>query len=544
MKSPPHPEMMHHILGKIETKGYIGSREIESISSRLRIPSSLVYGFVSQFEELPQETYRARIRVCTGPACAGAGAWAILKDLQESVPSGVEVLSEPGILRCHRSPAVCIEIPGDVVRLVEGLVPEDISALVASLEKGGISPYRPMNLQPQGIEALPGYELTPWSTEAQGDNLPGGWGPDLIQKASDRLGEIRSWIAASVVSGESRDRKGVSPAVLVCDAVGAEPENSASFAVTLLRPRAVIAGAAIAAAACGARRLIFYIPWNEMDAGDALENAAAELLSGVGIRHSICRGPVHVPCAMDIGRAAVINGMMLWSAAALYGCGGTLDGDPSLAVLDAESAWRLPWLMDERIAGEEARKSRLRCFAGLDGMPRLVEIPPGMGLETVLDGLGLNGGGGTAKAVYAGGTTAATVSLQGHLHGPPGRAEEIVLLDALTCMPRWALYLAWHAERACCGGCIPGRTAPAAAARLIQDILRAEAGETTLEDLGALLAEAGGLALCPRLRETFGPILDCLREFGDEFEIHAKEGVCRAGSCAPAVDATTYGGER
>ncbi len=542
MKTPPHPEMMHHILGKIETKGCIGSREIESISSRLRIPSSLVYGFVSQFEELPQEPHHARIRVCTGPACAGAGAWAILKGLQDNTPPGVEVLSEPGILRCHRSPAVCLEIPGDGVRLAEGVGPDDVAMLAASLEKGDLSSYRQLQeIQPPGIEALPGYEPTPWSTHA--DNLPGGWGSYLIQKVSERLGEIRSWIAANVVSGESLDREVMSPTALVCDAVGTEAENSASFAVILLHPRAVVAGAAIAAAACGARRLIFYIPWNEMEAGEALEDAAAELLPGSGIRHSICRGPVHVPCAVDVGRAAVINGTMLWSAAALYGCGGTLGGDPSLAVLDAESVWRLPWLMDERTAGEEARKSRLRCFAGLDGMPRLVEIPPGMGLEAVLEGLGLNGGGGAVKAVYVGGT-AATVSLQGDLDGPPGRAEEIVLLDALTCIPRWALYLAWHAERSCCGGCIPGRTAPAAAARLIQDILRAEAGETALDDLGSLLAETGGLALCPRLRETFGPILDCLKEFGNEFESHAKEGVCRAGSCAPAVAATTYGGER
>jgi len=541
MKAPPHPEMMHRILGKIEAKGYVGSKEIESISSRLRIPSSRVYGFASQFDELPLQQYRARIRVCTGPACADAGAWAVLEELREKAPSGVEVLAEPGVLRWHRSPAVCLEVPGDVARLAEGLGPEDISALVASLEKGDVASYRPLNLRPPDIEALTGYERTPWSA-ASVDDLPGGWGTELVQGVLDRPGEIRSWIAANASGGESRDGEMVPPAVLVCDAVGPEAENSVSFAVSLLHPRAVVAGAATAAAACGARRLVFYVPWNEREAVEALEKAAAELLAGVGIRYSFFRGPVHVPCTMDIGRAAVINGMMLWYAASLYGWRGTHGGDPDLEILNAESAWRMPWLTDERTAGEEAHRSRLSCLAGLDGAPRLVEIPPGVGLEAILGGLGLDAGEGSAKAVYVGGTTPAIASLRGNVAEALGKAAEIVLLDALTCVPRWALYLAWHAERACCGGCIPGRTAPAAAARLIQDILRAKAGEKALEDLGFLLTEAGGLALCPRLRETFSPILDCLREFGDEFEVHAKEGVCRAGSCAPAVDVATYGG--
>jgi len=542
MKAPPHPEMMHHILGKIESKGYVGSKEIESISSRLRIPSSRVYGFASQFDELPQKPYRARIRVCTGPACADAGAWAVLEELRDNAPSGVEVLAEPGVLRWHRSPAVCIEIPGDEVRLAEGLGPEDISALVASLEKGDVSSCKLLKeVEPPGIDALPGHERSQWSQSAPEGTLPGNWGPDLIRRVSDQPEEIRHWIAEKTAGG-ARNREGPWPSILVCDVVGPEAENSVSFAVSLLHPRAVVAGAAMAAAACGARRLVFYVPWNEREAVEALENAATELLAGVGIRHSFFRGPVHVPCTVDIGRAAVINGMMLWYAASIYGWRGTHGGDPDLEVLDAESAWRVPWLTDERTDVEEARKSRLSCLAGLDGAPRLVEIPPGAGLAAVLGGLGLDAGEGSAKAVYVGGTTPATASLRGNADVALAKAVEAVLLDALTCMPRWALYLVWHAERACCGGCIPGRTAPAAAARLIQDILRAEAGEKALEDLGSLLAEAGGLALCPRLRETFSPILDCLREFGDEFEVHAKEGVCRAGSCAPAVDVATYGG--
>jgi NADH:ubiquinone oxidoreductase subunit F (NADH-binding) len=539
MKVPPQPELMRLILGRIKAKGYVGEKEIESISSRLRIPSSRVYGFVSQFDELPQRPHVARIRVCTGPACADAGAWSVLEEFRHAVPAGVEVLAQPGILHRHRPPAVCIETPGDGSRLAEGLGPDDVAALVEALEKKDLSSCKPLKkIQPPGVEALPGHETAAWSAAAAGGKLPDSWGPDLIRRVKEQPGEVLRIIAGDTAYGEW-ERDTISPAVLVCDAVGLEPENSASFAALLLHPRAVVAGAAMAAAACGAREVVFYLPWDEAEAGEALESAAVELLSGVRIRHSVFRGPVHVPCAMDIGRAAVISGTMLWRAASLYGWKGTRSGDPSLLVLDSELALRLPWLMEEQAAGEG---NSLRCLAGLDGAPRFVDIPRGTGLRDVLDSLGLESGEGDIKAVYAGGTTAGAAALREAGGDALGKAGEIVLLGPLTCMARWALYLAWYAERACCGGCVPGRTAPAAAARLLQGILRAEAGDAVLKDLENLLADAGGLALCPRLQETLNPILTCLREYRDEFEVHAKEGACRSGNCSPAVEAATHGG--
>jgi len=544
VKPPPQPEMMRLAARRLQAKGYLGVKEINGIAARLRLPTSRVYGFISQFPELPVRPYRTRVRVCTGPACADAGAWAILEDLERRVPGDIEVLAEPGILHWHRSPAVCLETPGEGARLVEGLGPEDTGALVAALAQNELSSYTPLkDVSPPGVEVLPGHEPAPWSAAVAGGILPDTWGPDLIRWASEHPEEVMRRIGGNAAQRESGSRDRLSPKLLVCDAVGPEPENSVSFAVSLLHPRALVAGAAIAAAAYGARELMFYFPWNETEAVEALESAAAELLSGVGIRHSVLRGPVHVPCALDIGRAAVINGMMLWRAASLYGWQGTRGGDPSLAVLDAELAWRLPWLMGENtIRDEEWAGSRLVCLAGFDGVPRLLEVPPGTRLEDVLDGLGLETGRGGLEAVYAGGTTAAMVISREASGEVLEKAGEVVLLDPLTCMPRWALYLAWHAERGCCGGCFPGRTAPAAAARLIQGILRAEAGEAALEDLEALLANASGLALCPRLRETLNPILTCLREFRDEFEVHAKEGICKSGSCWPAVEAATYGG--
>jgi len=532
---------MRLILDKIKAKGYVGEKEVEGIASRLRIPSSRVFGFISQFDELPQRPYRARIRVCTGPACADAGAWAILEDLNKRAPSGVEILADPGILRWHSPPAACIETPGDGARLAEGLGPDDTTALVAALTNGDLSAYKPMkDISPPRVEAVDGREPAPWTAAVEEGTLPDSWGPDLIRRVSEQPEGVIRRIVGNAVQGEYRDR-GRPPPVLLCDSAGPGVENSVSFAASLLHPRAVVAGSALAAAACGARKLVFYVPCSEAEAEEVLASAASELLSGVGIKHAFFRGPVGIPCAWDIGRAAVTSGMMLWRAASLYGWKGTRDGDPSLAVLDAELAWRLPWMLEKRSAKEEGWEgNRLISLAGMDAKPRLLEIQPGVGLQDILDGM--QGSGGEIKAVYLGGITASVTTPL--LAGRESLEDvgEIVLLDGLTCMPRWALYLAWFAERACCGGCVPGRTAPAAAARLIQRILRAEAGEETMEDLGALLTDAGGLALCPRLSQRLNPILDCLRGFGDEFRAHAREGACVAGSCSPAAEAVTHGG--
>ena len=541
MEVPPQREMMRLILGRVRAKGYLGSKEAESISSRLRIPSSRVYGFASQFDELPQHPYRARVHVCAGPACAATGSWDLLEVLGEKAPAGVEVRAASGIARAHRSPAVCLEVAGEGARLLEGMGPEDALALLEALEGKGPPPGRPLeDVPPSGVEGLSGRGLTPWSAATAEGALPASWGPEMVRGAGDRPGGVLRRMEGNAEGAGSGRRGKRGPLTLLCDTVGREAENSASFAVSILHPRAVAAGAALAAAACGARELLFYLPWNDV-AGDAFERAAAELLDGVGIRYSFFRGPVQVPCAWDVGRAAVINGMMLWRAASLYGWSGTRGGDPSLEVLEAEVAWRLPWLAQEGYAREEGGEdTRLRCLVGRDGTPRFLEVPPGTAMEDLFREMGLEGG--SIKAVHAGGTIAATGTSRAAHDGLPGSCGEAVLLDAATCMPRWALYQAWYAERACCGGCVPGRTAPAAAARLIRGILRADAGETALESLASLLAEAGELALCPRLRETLQPVLACLRGFRDEFEAHANEGVCRSSSCPPAVEAATYGG--
>jgi hypothetical protein len=537
MKAVPQPEMMRLVLGKIKTKGYVGAKEIEGIASRLRIPSSSVYGFVSQFAELPQRPSRARVRVCTGPACAAAGAWAIYEDLKSRAPGGVEVLAEPGMLRWHASPAVSVDLPGRETMVAEGLGPHDIDNLVSSLEMDGSLTYGlARDAMPPFPQTLPGNKPSPWSAAMRSGSLPETWGPELLAWAGEHRGEASERIAGALCS-ESVAANVARAGIMVCDLAGSQAENSVNFAASMLHPRAVVAGGALAAVACGVRKLVFYHPWNEASAAEALEDAAAELLPGVGIKYSVFRGPANIPCGRDIGRAAVLRGMMLWQAAALYKWGGTRGADSPLLFLDAEEALRVPWLITEdKARGEAWADMRLLSLCATSGAPMLLEAPLGMSYADMFEKkLGSEVTGGDLKAVYSVAREKAVVVPGRQGGGTLEVAGEAVPLDPMICMPLWAQYLAWNAERDCCGGCVPGRTAPAAAARLLLGILLGEADEEVLETLESLMASAGGLALCPRLQETFSPILACLREFREEFEQHALRGTCTAGSCMPAA---------
>lgn len=534
MKSPPRTEMMRIIQSKLDARGYLGAKDIKAVAGRLRLPVSSVFGFAGQFPEFPLRPYRARVRVCVGPACAGAGAWDLYDDLKRMAPSGVEVFADIGVLRPHRSPAVWVEAPGAGAGILEGLDPADAAGLAARLPgEGGLSGIPLTRGSPPMVEALSGQEPAPCAEAQPGGELPASWGPRLVRWARDHSHEILHTAFADMSRKDDRIDGPRTAETLVCDTVGGEPENSADFVASIIHPRAVVAGAAMAAAACGARRLLFYVPWNDAAPGETLERAAAELLAGTGVRHSVLRGPVHISCSRELGVMAVVNGMMLWRAASLHGRRGALDGDSSLALIAADAARRLPWMAGENGACREAwSRGRLVCLTAPDMDPRLLEVPARAEFDDALAAVAASRD--DIKAVYAGKTVARKAP-----HGGkeiPMTAGEVVLFGARVCMPRLALYLARRAEGACCGGCVPGRTVPAVAARLARGVVEGEGGEETLERLSSVLAGTGELALCPRLEEVSRPIRDCMREFEDEFEAHAREGECGSSPCPPAPE--------
>jgi hypothetical protein len=553
LKPQQQPEMMRHLLKKLESKGYVGAKDIESIASRLRIPSSRVYGFASQFDEFSSRPHKYTVRLCTGPACVLGGAEEVLDHLREKVPDEVEIIASPGLGTWHRSPALVIEPPKGKALLFEGLELSEIEKLASEISEGGISGGKSItDVFPPPVEPAPGSPASPWSAALEKGNLPEGWGPDLLEWTASNPDEALKRVKDTVTANRVERSELLSPIeeamadtstakVLICDGVGGEVENNLNYSLLLMHPRAVAAGALLAGAMCGAKHIIFYLSWRDGSTAEKIEEAVKELPSVKGMRISVFQGPEHIPSTLNIGRAAVVQGIMLWRAASLYGWEVPEIANRSCFLIPAYLAWKLPWILQEK-GGEIPAwaGSRLVGIAGCVEMPRLVEVAAGMSPGEIISKLGLQPEGGESfKALHLGGAGAGPFPIDAAIEKGYEEGAELLLLSSSICMVKWALYLALRAERSCCGGCAPGRQAPAVAVEVIRSILRGEADAEDGANLELLLASAGELAMCPRLEEILNPLLSSLRNFRDEFEAHAVEGICKAGSCAHLESAAT-----
>lgn len=539
MSMPPQPELMPLILEAYEKKGCLDGPTVENIARQLRIPASRVYGFHAQFAELARRPEGARVMVCTGPACAARDALGLMEKLRGRLRGVAEVARDPGLTHPHRSPALVIRLPGEGERMVQGVGVGDLDDIARSLERKDLSGYPPLEGDAPYPAARCGEEeLPPWLSSLQKGCSEPLLKSSLLERVArdpssvmECLGELRPDLYGTAV-GEVHPLP-----VLVCDTVGNSPENSPDLNLTLSCPGAVVAGAALAAVATKAENLVFYVPWDRAEAEERIRKAAGEVLTGMGIEYRVLRGPVHIPCSRDIGVAAVLRGMMLWRAAALCGWKGPRRMEPPLVVMDASSLWRLPWLVGgmSGMAAGNAGESLLLTVPGR--FPCWVELPRLMDAAEVSRRLPDGVGKKKLKGLYLEGNTNVLLPFRNGLEIPRG-ARKATLLDDDTCMARWCLHLLGNLEEGCCGGCAPGRTAPALAARMLNPIFEGNRGDMELRELAALLLEAEGLAMCPRLGEIFPAVRACLENFEDDFRSYEeREG--RAATAAQAAEEAT-----
>ena len=538
MSMPPQPELMPLILEAHEKKGYLDGPTVENIARQLRIPASRVYGFHTQFAELARLQQRARVTVCTGPACAARDALDLLEKLRERLRGVAEVVRDPGLTHPHRSPALVFRLPGEGEKMVQGVGVGDLEDIARSLERKDLSGYPPLEGNaPYPTARCGDEELPPWLSSLQEGCSEPPLESSLLERVArdpssvmEYLGGLRSDLYGTAV-GDLH-----SLPTLVCDTVGNSPENSPDLNLTISCPWAVVAGAALAAVAMKAENLVFYVPWDRAEAGELIRKAAGEVLPGIGIEYRVFRGPVHIPCSRDIGVAAVLRGMMLWRAAALCGWKGPRHMEPPLAVLDASSLWRLPWLVRGMSGVAEGNAGETVLLTVPGELPCWVELPRHMDAAEVSRRLPGAAGKDKLKGLYLEGIASALLPLRNGLEIPRG-ARKATLLDDGTCMARWCLHLLSNLEEGCCGGCAPGRTAPAVATRMLDLTCEGSRGDMELRELVALLLEAEGLALCPRLGEVFPAVRACLENFEDDFRFYEERKGCTA-ITAQAVEKT------
>lgn len=519
MATITRPDLMPLIIEALDGQGFVGEGDIEDIALRLRLPASRVHGFCDQFGDLPRRPAKARLSVCAGPSCLAAGALELFDVLREGAQGEVEVTDCAGEPRWHEPVAVRVAT-GEGVRMVDGLTPADAGKLLEMVEGKGLSAYpSPEEVMPQPVE-VPG-DGNDSSSAGAGEKLPEGWwSADALREAAGPAGrEIREFLEGSLHPCTRAEGR---PWLLVCDTLGAETEHSADLAAALLFADEVVAGAAMAAAAYGADRLVFYAPWNDGASCARLGAAASRMLDGAEIAYSLFRGPIHVAACPGTGRAAVVEGMMLWEAAATRTEVGA--GSPWALVIPSGLARRVARGRSTAREAWDGKRTGALVGAQIHGKPcLLLEARGDTSVAGIASCMGVSGG---CKAAYLAGdrnrVIPANLFSQEGLEG----SGKVVFLEEGTCMPRIAALLASHAIGSCCGGCAPGRTAPAAVSRLIREIAEGRGGEREFASLDRILKLAGELAMCEKLGRTLEPVRDCLAGFAAEFLSHARGEAC------------------
>ncbi len=524
MNLPPQPQLAPAVISVIREKGHLSGQDIEFIARNLRIPTSRVYGFCSQFAEFGRIAGRARLKICSGPACAAAGPEGEIERLLDVPYARMEVRRVPGLLQPHNPPALTARLPGDEERIVEGFSSRELEELALSLERGDLSDYPlPETGRLPGTELVQGGEVSPWLSTLTGKGSTEVPYATALREALRDPTPFRELLERecgfSLTTASAR-----TPALLVCDTMGPSLESSVDLHVAASCPQTVAAGAVLAAVALGASKVVFYVPWDRSDLEASIRQAAEEPASAAGVEWEVFPGPVYIPCWRDVGVAAVIWGMMLWRAASICGRDGPLRLDPPTLVCGAYTLWKLPWILEGGNVGEGVRETRTLVITGPGGAPMWLE------LASVLDAGELEGclervmGGRTPRAYYMEGHEKVVLAAgMDRLEIPPGTRRFLALPED-TCMASWVLRMLKTSGDECCGGCAPGRTAPQAAAAMLESALTGGAGEEVLQDLAGMMERAELLALCPQLATNLAVFRTCLELFPEDFRSSCSEG--------------------
>ncbi|MFH1995377.1 MAG: NADH-ubiquinone oxidoreductase-F iron-sulfur binding region domain-containing protein [Candidatus Omnitrophota bacterium] len=176
----------------------------------------------------------------------------------------------------------------------------------------------------------------------------------------------------------------------------------------------------------------------------------------------------------------------------------------------------------------------------------LVELPLGLPLSTIVNGIG--GGTGTGrrvKAVQTGGPSGGCIPAS--LFNTPVDYESLTALGAImgsggmvvmdedNCMVDVARYFVEFTSSESCGRCVPCREGLRQALKILTSITEGtgtEEGLATLEELGSVIKDS---SLCGLGQTAPNPFLTTLKYFHDEYKEHLRLKRCASGVCEALV---------
>ncbi len=225
------------------------------------------------------------------------------------------------------------------------------------------------------------------------------------------------------------------------------------------------------------------------------------------------------------------------------------EGFPTL-VNNVETFASVPWILSHgaedfsRHGTGHSRGTKTFALAGKIKRGGLIEVPMGMTIREIVEGIGGGVPDGTFKAVQIGGPSGGCI--------PAGAADTpvdyealkeldaimgsggMVVLDQNDCMVDIARYFLSFTRRESCGKCTFCRVGTVRMLAVIDRMCSGKGVKGDIEELERLSILVKRGSICGLGRTAPNPVLSTLRFFRDEYEAHIA-GRCPAGKCKDLI---------
>jgi bidirectional [NiFe] hydrogenase diaphorase subunit len=346
---------------------------------------------------------------------------------------------------------------------------------------------------------------------------------------------------------------------VICNGDEGDPGAFMDRSVLESDPQRVLEGMVIAAYAVGARKGYVYVraeyPLAVSRLSACLRDARRRGLLG----NNICNTPFSFDVEIRLGAGAFVCGEETALIASIEGKRGTPKPRPPYPAVSG--LWGKPTLINNvetfaniapiirnggkwfsSIGSERSKGTKVFALTGKITNTGLVEVPMGISLRKIIEGIG--GGvpdGHKFKAVQTGGPSGGCIPAEmldigisydalisvGSMMGSGG----MIVMDDTSCMVNVARFFVEFCMTESCGKCIPCR---AGTAQMYTLLTRICTGIGTMADLDLLVDLCGTIketSLCGLGMTAPNPVLSTLRYFRNEYMEHILHKKCPAGVC-------------
>ena len=529
------------------------------------------------------------IRVCTGPGCMAKGAAKLYGLFKQAVEqSGADVAVEAKCVGCHGlcacGPIVIIE-PGEIFyqqveepdvaeifretvlggRLVERLLYQDPVSGAKAKTAAEIPFYKAQQrialagngfIDPTSLEdylAIGGYTALPkvLTTMTPEQVLETVEKSGLRGRGGGGFPTGRKWRACREAHGE--------PKYVICNGDEGDPGAFMDRVVMEGNPHAVLEGMVIGAYAIGSHQGYLYVRNEYPLSVERLKHAISQAKEVGLLGEDILGSGFSFDIRINRGGGAFICGESTALMASLEGRPGeprakyvhTVEHglwDKPTNLNNVETWANVPTIINRgadwfaSIGTEKSKGTKVFSLVGKITNTGLVEVPMGITLRQIIEGIGGGVKGGKAfKAVQTGGPSGGCIP--GRFLDTPVDFDELtklgsmmgsggmIVMDEDTCMVNVARYFLNFLREESCGKCTPCREGLAQMLHVLDRITHGQGQPGDIECLQRVAEILESTALCALGKTAAHPVLSTVRHFRNEYDAHILEKRCPAKEC-------------